>query len=297
MYDLPPLNRIRAFEASARLRSFKRAAVEIGISASAISHRIRLLESELGSPLFRRTGSGVVPTAVGEAFRQTVTQALQDIENAWQREKEEASSTSIRISCAPIFAARHLFPTLGEFRDRQKPTPIDLQITNNISDLDADESDFAIRMSRRPEQGMWSELLCTVRIVVIGHPSIRESAFSAGVINGPLLGITYQQNGWPDYIESTNLQLAEGAQTLWFDSLEAVASAARAGAGIGLVPDWYATDLKISHGLEIMSNAPLSTEFAYWLLARKGEASSPRLNAVRHWVRNGLMRSGILPGK
>lgn len=296
MHALPPLDRIRAFEAAARLKSFKKAAEEIGISASAISHRIRLLETELGNPLFRRTGSGVFPTAAGQILQKSTAAAFENIQKCWLKEKEKAVFTSIRISCAPMFAARHLFPTLSDFRKEQHPTPIDLQITNNLTNIDSEEADFAIRISRRPENNVWSELLCSVRVVVIGHPSIRETAFSEKHVKGPLLGISYQPHAWHEFFSSLNLELADDAQTLWFDSLEAVASAASTGAGIGLVPDWYAMDLESSHGLEILSAAPLNTEFAYWLIARKGEASSPRLSAVRKWLRNGLTKSGIKPG-
>ncbi|MFD2274009.1 LysR family transcriptional regulator [Undibacterium arcticum] len=65
---MPPLQSLIAFEAAARLGGLSRAAVELSLTQSAISHQIRNLESWVGQPLFRRVGRGVTLTAAGELF-------------------------------------------------------------------------------------------------------------------------------------------------------------------------------------------------------------------------------------
>src|SRR6185436_4289191 len=81
---LPPLTALRAFEAAARLGSFSRAAEEISVTHSAVSHQVRALERALGAPLFQRNGKRVTLTAAGRSFAERVGAALRDIAEAAQ---------------------------------------------------------------------------------------------------------------------------------------------------------------------------------------------------------------------
>ena len=82
MRDLPPLHTLLAFEAAARLGSFQAAAQALCLTASAISHRIRLLESHLGQPLFERRHRAVVLTASGRRYLAVVRDALLRLDEA-----------------------------------------------------------------------------------------------------------------------------------------------------------------------------------------------------------------------
>lgn len=79
---LPPLSSLRAFEAAARLRSFKKAAEELAVTATAISHRIRVLEECLDRPLFVRKVRAVDLTADGQVLLAAVSSGFQTIATA-----------------------------------------------------------------------------------------------------------------------------------------------------------------------------------------------------------------------
>jgi len=79
------LSTLRGFEAAARLASFALAANELHLSHSAVSHQIKLLEAELGQPLFRRVGRSVVLTDAGKDFARSVRDILQRIEDGVAR--------------------------------------------------------------------------------------------------------------------------------------------------------------------------------------------------------------------
>ena len=87
MRNLPPLHSIRAFEAAARHLSFNRAAEELHVTPSAISHQVRTLEEHLGAKLFDRLTRRVVLTADGQAFLPPVHTALDQIDAAVQRSR------------------------------------------------------------------------------------------------------------------------------------------------------------------------------------------------------------------
>ena len=83
--NIPPLQYLLGFEAAARLESFSKAADELGLSASAISHEIRLLEERLGQPLFIRQGRAIWLTDAGRDYQRTVMQSLDQLEGGFRR--------------------------------------------------------------------------------------------------------------------------------------------------------------------------------------------------------------------
>ena len=89
VHTLPPLHRLQAFEAAARLTSFKAAAAELGVTASAISHRLKSLESELGVALFERLNREVRLTETGRTLAQALHKALREIVDVCCRLGEE----------------------------------------------------------------------------------------------------------------------------------------------------------------------------------------------------------------
>src|SRR5690606_115783 len=110
----PPLHALTAFEAVARHASFSKAAQELYLTHSAISHRIRLLEEHLGTQLFLRLGRQVVLTPRGEAFLAVVREALTRLHRATSRLKEH-NRRSLRVSVLPAFASAWLIQRLGDF--------------------------------------------------------------------------------------------------------------------------------------------------------------------------------------
>jgi len=82
---LPPLQALRALEAAARRRSFSRAAEELNLTHSAISHHLRALETQIGVELFRRAGARMIPTAAGAQLAERVRRNLDDLRDAGGR--------------------------------------------------------------------------------------------------------------------------------------------------------------------------------------------------------------------
>ena len=85
MRDLPPLHAVRAFEAAARHLSFNRAAEELHVTPSAVSHQIRTLEEQLGTRLFERLTRRVVLSRDGQALLPPIQSALDQMDGAFRR--------------------------------------------------------------------------------------------------------------------------------------------------------------------------------------------------------------------
>jgi len=152
---LPPLTTLRAFEAAARLGSFSRAAEEISVTHSAVSHQVRALERALGTPLFQRNGRRVALTSAGRHFADRVGAALRDIAEAARFVRRgERDKNILTISTLPSFAARWLLPRLGRFMEQHPEIAVNVHTSDALVDLEREEVDLAIRFGK----GAWPGL-------------------------------------------------------------------------------------------------------------------------------------------
>src|ERR1700712_3762329 len=114
-HPLPPLNALRAFEAAARLGSFKAAAAELGVTHGAVSQQVRLLEDWLRAPLFERSNRRVTLTPAGRVYLCEVGQALDRVASATAK-YGEIGTTILRVNAPATFSLRWLVPKIAEFQ-------------------------------------------------------------------------------------------------------------------------------------------------------------------------------------
>ncbi len=111
---VPPLHLLVAFEAAARLGSFARAAEELSVTPSAVSHRIKNLEELWGEDLFVRSNAALRLTAGGTRYLRNVQDALKSL-NELARPEYNKLRTRLRVAIPPTFGRQHLVPRLPEF--------------------------------------------------------------------------------------------------------------------------------------------------------------------------------------
>lgn len=160
MRKLPPLTGLRAFEAAARHLSFKRAAADLGITPTAISHQIKLLEGHCGRPLFRRRPRPLALTWAGEQLFPVVRDGFESFGEALSTVRAGTASGRLRITATNAFAARWLVPRLPRWREAYPRLKLDIVGTDAVLDLKASEADIAIRYARQPpSDGACTELM------------------------------------------------------------------------------------------------------------------------------------------
>jgi LysR family glycine cleavage system transcriptional activator len=159
MYKLPPLAELRAFEAAARHLSFKRAAIELGVTPTAVSHHIRLLEGHCGQALFRRRPRPVSLTEAGARLFPVIRDGLQSFSATIAAIKRQRETAPLRVTTTNAFASRWLVPRLPLWRKADPAAPLDVIGTDSVLSLDAGEADVAIRYCRSaPQDGVSEEL-------------------------------------------------------------------------------------------------------------------------------------------
>jgi LysR family transcriptional regulator, glycine cleavage system transcriptional activator len=160
MKKLPPLIELRAFDAAARHLSFKKAAAELGVTPTAISHQIRLLEQYCGRPLFRRRPRPMSLTEPGARLFPVIRDGLEAFATAIAAVKRDRNKQPLRVTTTNAFASRWLVPRLPRWRKEHPNTPLDVIGTDNIVDLNAGDADVAIRYARSsPTDGIAKDFL------------------------------------------------------------------------------------------------------------------------------------------
>jgi LysR family transcriptional regulator, glycine cleavage system transcriptional activator len=145
MHDLPPLIQLRAFEAVARHLSFGRAASELGVTPTAISHQIRMLERFCGVALFRRRPRPVALTEAGAHLYPVIRNGLTEFASSIAAVRKAASGGPLIVTTTTAFASRWLLPRLPEWYRRHPKVPLEVIGTDTVLDLRAGEAHVAVR--------------------------------------------------------------------------------------------------------------------------------------------------------
>ena len=282
---LPPLTALRAFEAAARLGSFSRAAEEISVTHSAVSHQVRALERALGAPLFQRNGKRVSLTTAGRQFAERVSAALGDLAEAAQSVRRSArDGNALTVSTLPSFAARWLLPRLGRFMEMHPQIAVTVHTSNTLVDLERDEVDLAIRWGAGRWPGLEVEKFMEDEFFPVASPRFnggRLPSRPAELAKFRLM--TAEGEPWTPWFRLAGVKLEEPRGPSFTDSshlLQAVAD----GRGIGLGRRSLADgDLRAGRLVQLF-DIVLPADAANYLVWPKGKLS-PNASLLRDWLR------------
>jgi len=168
------INDIMAFLAVARERSFTRAAAQLGVSQSALSHTIRRLEERLGIRLLTRSTRSVAPTEAGERLIRTVGPRLKEIDDELSAltELREKPAGSIRITAGEHAAETILWPALARLLPHYPDIKVEIVIDHGLTDIVAERYDAGVRLGEQVAKDMIAARIGPdFRMVVVGAPS------------------------------------------------------------------------------------------------------------------------------
>lgn len=242
----PDFNDLLAFVAVAREHSFTRAAVQLGVSQSALSHRMRALEAQLGLRLLNRTTRSVAPTEAGERLLQTLTPRFEAIESELDalRELRDKPSGFIRINAAGHAADTLLWPKLRPVLTAHPELQIEIYVDYAFTDIVAQRFDAGVRVGESLEKDMIAVRIGPdQRMAVVASPDYFASrppprrpqdlaahnCINLRLPSGKLLPWEFSREG-----RALNVQV-QGQWT--FNASAPILRAALAGAGLAYVPE------------------------------------------------------------
>jgi len=295
-HRLPPLRSFRVLEAAARHQNYTRAADELHLTHSAVSHQIHALEETLGVRLFERAGRQMRATESGRQLAQDVRATLDALAAAVERVRGADSVNSITVSVLPSFAAAWLVARLGGFLERHPQVELRLESTTALADFRNDGVDVAIRYGSGNYEDLESVKLFDDEVFPTMSPKLRRSArirAPADLARVPLLRIRNQP--WAPWFAAAGMNLAEPRRGPVFNDSELALQAAIQGQGVVLARGSLAA-AKLRAGVLV---APFKQRIASpqtcYLVYPPQHARKPSVQLFRDWLLEELSATSPVP--
>lgn len=294
---LPPLKALKAFEAAARLGSFARAAQELFVTQTAISHQIKLLEEYLGCLLFERRPNGLDLTAQGQAIFPSVCAGFEHFEAAMTLIPRPVPSVAqvLVVSALPSFTQEWLMPRLVDFRARWPEIDVLIQTDYRMADLSGEGADVAIRFGRGGfGDDLRADLLSTETVTPVCSPSLLKRR--AGdyrpqelgdftLLNSTVRMVHEPWMSWELWLEEVGMQANDVATGPRFSDPLLILRAAVAGVGMVLGRSMLVHDhLQAGRLVAPFPQWVKPILSSYYVVSTREKAQLHRVEAFRTWL-------------
>ena len=281
--ELPPLISARAFEAAARHLSFQEAAEELHVTPSAISHRVRSLESFLGVELFRRNHRGVALTAEGHAYLTKLQLAFDHIAVATADIRQDKLCGHFALGATSAFISRWMLPRLKRFTQSFPGINLDLRALVGPLDFPKQDLDMAIAIGPKDWTGLRADRLMSSPLFTICSPSLGESLNHPSDLREQVLLHYDQGEAWSRWLQAAGVEMNSSAGPR-FNDCNVMLQAAVEGHGVGLSFTALA-ERELREGLLITPfDLKVVPDAWYYVISPAASAELPKAIAIRKWV-------------
>ena len=219
---LPSLKALRTFESAARHGSFKKAAVELCVTHSAVSHQVKKLEKSLGVELFLRKSRSVELTRIGRAYYPALRDAFDRIAAATDLTVYSKTSSALTLQVYSTFAIRWLIPRLGLLSQTHLEVQPRLVTSQDDVDFERDDVDVCVMQGRRSNANLRYDFLFSSRVFPVCSPSMLESYSIEGdpsnLAGAPILQVYPSSTHWWVWLEQNNVKSVDPDAGQQFDS-------------------------------------------------------------------------------
>jgi LysR family transcriptional regulator, glycine cleavage system transcriptional activator len=293
MGRLPSLDTLRVFSIAARHMSFTKAADELHLTQSAISHRVRALEEELGLPLFDRLPRRLGLTRAGQVLAQRVDQAVADIAHTIANLDLGDDARRLTVTLLPSVASRWLVPRLPRFHALHPDIELQLVADPRLLDLRAARIDLAIRFGRGTYPGYAVTELMPDRVFPVCSPRLLAQRGPVDTVEAlldlPLLhdsateddGSGSDWRSWLNHVGRRDTRCDEGPR---FSDAGLLIDAAVLGLGVALTRASLVSDHVANKTLISPLNLAAPTAFAYYLLGLPEASALQKIVRFRDWL-------------
>lgn len=281
-----PLSAIRLFEAAARLKSFTKAADELGVTQAAVSWQVKALEQRLGQALFRRLPREVVLTAAGERLARAATDSMNILRAAISDLSDQPGGV-LSITTMELLAIQWLAPRIGAFQLSHPNIAVRLDTSSHIHNLAQDGFDIALRSGVGEWPGMESHYMFASELTPLCTPQVRAElgglARPADLLRAPLIGLDADWANWFVAAGLARPEVKAGGQLI-ADMQSIGVSSALAGRGVALAsPVLFAPEIASGRLVRPFETA-LAQTAGYWLVYAKDRRRAAKITAFREWL-------------
>lgn len=288
---LPPLNAVRAFEAAARHVSFTKAAEELHVTHGAVSRQVALLESWLGTLLFRRSAAQLTLTEAGRNYVSEITSLLDRLAVVSMHLLEQGKPTALDVNAPPTFTMRWLIARMSGYK-RLRPD-VEIRLTTSIAPVNFQEHGYsvAIRGAQAPLSGCRSQAFMTELIVPVCHTDLLDRGrlqSPADLRNQTLISYATEPYKWSEWMSAAGVPDVQVLNTLTFEQMFFALQAAAEGLGVVLVPLFLVVDDIVSGRLCAPFGLLAAKQRRYYANSPDNLRRNPHVESFHDW----LMREG-----
>lgn len=285
-----PLKALRAFESVVRNNSFSRAAEELHVTQSAISHQVAGLEAWMGRPLFDRSGSRPKILAHGALLAVSLSAAFSEITEACDRARRPATGNSLTIAVIPSVATCWLIPRLSGFRADWPDINLRVMYAIHGQPINFADCDVAVIYARNAPEitgAVVTELLSGTSAPVCSHSFLQAHGpldrpgqiVAAGVLHDTDI------SGWQQWLDAASGGSATPPKGPVYEDFNLMRAAALAGQGSALCPLSVIADDLANGRLVQLSDITVHHERGYYLAEQAGRTkASSAVRAFREWL-------------
>ena len=294
--DLPPLNALRAFEATARLNSVSQAAEQLHVTHGAVSRQLKVLEAHLGVSLFSKDGRGLKLTDAGVRLRDASAEAFDRLRGVCAELSQGSADAPFVLGCSGSLLARWFIPRLG--RLNADLPDLRLHLSAGEGDLDPRRPGLdALLIFAEPPWPADMQVfeLASERIGPVMSPrfarfeALRHTPVHA-LLGEPLLQTTSRLQAWPAWAMQNGIMPDALSYGQGFEHLYYLLEAAVAGLGVAIAPEpLVADDLKAGRLAAPWGFSETPAQLALWVPKR---AVDGRAQHLARWLKQELERSG-----
>lgn len=236
------LNALRAFEATARHRSFSAAADELSVTHGAVSRQVRMLEESFGVLLLQRTAQGAQPTLEGERLAAGLRRGFDEIQNS----VDQLKPGPLTLACSQSIMMFWVLPRLSRFQQGNPDVFLQYHVTSGSIDFTRDKVNVAIRLSsQEPPREVICKDICSEWVGPVCTPEYLRTLkirTPADLQRARLIYSHTRKNAWSEWRECYDPQMERLNLDEGFPHFYLLIQAARCGLGIANVPRMLVQD-------------------------------------------------------
>ena len=289
----PSMSSLRALEAAARHLSYTRAAEDMFVTQSAISHQIKHIEELWGVDLFQRRGRTLILTEAGHAivpivrdFIRRLTVTLEDLKEA------QSGSTALRVTLLQSFAFKWLVPRLGHFNHEYPDINVWISTTDELVDFDSVNADVGIRLGYGNWSNLYEELLLQEYVFPVcsphfleeyGTPEKPEDLLSLPLLRRNAIDILQR---WRDWFRDANVTVRKMPKGTHFPQTSLAIQAAIDDQGVALARSAHVLDdVKAGRLVRLFPEVKSKSNLSYFFVCIRGREHEPQITAFRGWLK------------
>lgn len=288
----PPISALRALEAAARHLSYTRAAEELHVTQSAISHQIKHAEQLWNLKLFEKRNRRIVLTEAGHAlvpivrdFIRRITSTLQDLS------EKNAAPTALRVTLLQSFAFKWLVPRLGHFNHDYPGIDVWIATSDELIDFDGENADVGIRLGYGNWSDLYEELLLTEYVFPVcspfflkahGAPSKPQALLQLPLLRRSSIDILPR---WRDWFRDAGLVIKKMPSGTKFPQTSLALQAAIDHQGVALARSAHVLDdIKSGRLVRLFPQVVSKCNVSYFFVCNHGRENEPQIAAFRQWM-------------